>query len=59
MFYDIDAPAFIDGDEALDEVIAKLSNVPQALPILIEETIVSKPIATSGNTKGEQFHFDP
>jgi protein transport protein SEC24 len=28
LYYDVDAPAFIDGDEALENVINKLSNMP-------------------------------
>ncbi|CAK81196.1 unnamed protein product (macronuclear) [Paramecium tetraurelia] len=59
IFYDVDAPAFIDGDDSLEETINTLSNMPQQLPILIEETIISKPITISGNEKGEHFHFDP
>ncbi|CAD8190751.1 unnamed protein product [Paramecium octaurelia] len=59
IFYDVDAPAFIDGDESLEEIIKTLSNMPQQLPILIEETIISKPILISGNEKGEHYHFDP
>ncbi|CAD8140464.1 unnamed protein product [Paramecium pentaurelia] len=59
IFYDIDAPAFVDGDDALDEVLKTLSNPPQNVPAVIDENILMKPKHFNGNDKGESFHFDP
>ncbi|CAD8143475.1 unnamed protein product [Paramecium octaurelia] len=59
IFFDIDAPAFVDGDEALNEVLSTLSNPPQSVPAMIDDTVVQKPKHLNGNDKGEQYHFDP
>lgn len=59
IFYDIDAPAYIDSEDQLRKTIDKLSNPPQAVISLIELQVIGQPKLFSANEKGDTTLLDP
>lgn len=59
IFYDIDAPAFIDTEEDLKNAIKKLSNPPQYVASLIDLQVIEQAKTFSANEKGDSLVLDP
>ncbi|CAD8145403.1 unnamed protein product [Paramecium pentaurelia] len=59
IFYDIDAPAFIDSEQKLNELIKTISNPPQAVNSLTDLEVLTTPKQLSANSKGDSQELNP